>query len=220
MSIKIVISDSQVMFAEGLLSSLNEYRDPKVNVVGIAHSQADLKLIWSYNFDVLIINPLIFSIEDFNWVASIKETHPKLKIVIITDIDTPKIVKNAFLAGVDGYVLKSNQTIDLHRCLDRVVEGHNYISQGLQLTPTLNKQKQNMSSILMYEERFVYKQKLTKREREILELIIQCKNNKEIAKELFISDQTASVHRKSIMKKFGVGSTNALIKFTIENQII
>jgi DNA-binding NarL/FixJ family response regulator len=66
----------------------------------------------------------------------------------------------------------------------------------------------------------VIKQKLTSREHEVLELITQAKNNKEIAKELFISDQTVGVHRKNIMRKLGVRNTINLIKFALENQLV
>jgi DNA-binding NarL/FixJ family response regulator len=117
-------------------------------------------------------------------------------------------------------VLKSNQSLELFQCIDRVMDGHTFVAEGLSLTPEYNKNKTQPEPKLKFDERFALKQKLTKREREILGLIVQCKNNKDIASELYISDQTASVHRKSIMKKFGVNTTNALIKFTLENQII
>lgn len=220
MNIRTIISDTQIMFAEGLLSSFKEFKDPSVKVVGITYSRAELMGMMDHNFDVLIINPLVFSIEDFKWVSDIKALKSNIKVILITEIDNSNIVRTAFLAGIDGYILKSNQTIELHMCIDRVMEGQTFISEGLHISPAYVKSNTAVASTLKYEERFVYKQKLTKREKEILGLIVQCKNNKDIARELYISDQTASVHRKSIMKKFGVNSTNALIKFTIENQII
>ena len=62
--------------------------------------------------------------------------------------------------------------------------------------------------------------KLTKREIEVLKLVGQAMSNKEIAKELYISDQTVSVHRKNIMKKLDVNSTASLIKFSFEHNLI
>ena len=64
------------------------------------------------------------------------------------------------------------------------------------------------------------KRKLTSREQEVLALITQAKNNKEIADELYISDQTVGVHRKNIMRKLGVRNTVNLVKFALENQLV
>ena len=98
-----------------------------------------------------------------------------------------------------------------------------FLGEGLSVSPPANSFKKGFSlerKFGFYEDRFQIKQKLTKRESEILKLIIQAKNNKEIGDELYISDQTVGVHRKNIMRKLGVRSTMSLIKFAIENQIV
>ncbi|MEZ5048800.1 MAG: response regulator transcription factor [Saprospiraceae bacterium] len=71
-----------------------------------------------------------------------------------------------------------------------------------------------------YEDKFQLRQKLTRREKEILSLITQAKSNKEIAKELFISYQTVGVHRKNIMRKLGVRSTVNLIRYAIDHDLV
>jgi DNA-binding NarL/FixJ family response regulator len=90
------------------------------------------------------------------------------------------------------------------------------------LAPQLDKNKKQLTTEKksLIEDRFLLKQKLTNREKEILRLIVQFKNNKTIAQELFISDQTVSAHRKSIMKKLGVNNTVNLIKFSIDHQLV
>ena len=71
-----------------------------------------------------------------------------------------------------------------------------------------------------FQDGFNLKNKLTRREREILKLIVQAKNNKEIGKELFISDQTVGVHRKNIMRKLGVRNSISLIRFAMDNNLV
>ena len=71
-----------------------------------------------------------------------------------------------------------------------------------------------------FEDRFVKKNNLTRRELEILRHIAQAMSNKEIAEKLFISDQTVSVHRKNIMRKLGVTNTAGLIKTAYDNQLL
>jgi two-component system, NarL family, nitrate/nitrite response regulator NarL len=220
MIVRTVIADNQIMFSEGLQAILKDIKHPAVKVVGMATNSDELHELMVFPIDMIIVNPSIFNHEDFSWIKLLRKIKANLKVVVVTEINNLSIVKSAFVNGADGYVLKSNQSLELFQCIDRVMEGQTFMAEGLSITPEYNKHKTQPEPKLKFDERFAFKQKLTKREREILGLIVQCKNNKDIAKELYISDQTASVHRKSIMKKFGVNSTNALIKFTIENQII
>jgi DNA-binding NarL/FixJ family response regulator len=77
-----------------------------------------------------------------------------------------------------------------------------------------------LSTYKIYEDRFLLKQKLSRRESEVLKHIVMDKSTKEIAEELYISNQTVSAHRKSIMRKLGANTTANLIKFALENQLV
>jgi DNA-binding NarL/FixJ family response regulator len=132
-------------------------------------------------------------------------------------------VRDAFIQGADGYVLKSNHSLELIQCIDQVLGRQNLSGRRLATwLQSLIKRKEQSSTDRkkVYEDRYLLKQKLTNREKQILSLIVQYKNNKTIAQELFISDQTVSAHRKRIMKKFGVNNTVNLIKFTIDHQLV
>ena len=94
--------------------------------------------------------------------------------------------------------------------------GRSYITEGLKIFP---KDGQTNGSG-KFEDGFTIKNKLTKRELEILELISQAKSNKEIAEILFISPQTVSVHRKNVMRKLNVSNTASLIKYAMDHNII
>jgi DNA-binding NarL/FixJ family response regulator len=72
----------------------------------------------------------------------------------------------------------------------------------------------------MPEDRFVRRYGLTRREMEVMKYIGQAFSNKDIAEQLFISDQTVSVHRKNIMRKIGVKSTANLIRIAYENNLV
>jgi len=98
------------------------------------------------------------------------------------------------------------------------MSGNTFLATGLEITP----KKNGMSSTAPqpFEDRFLLRKKLTKREQEVLELITKALNNKEIASQLYISDQTVGVHRKNIMRKLGVRNTVNLIKFAIDHQLV
>ena len=96
--------------------------------------------------------------------------------------------------------------------------GNTFLASGLNITPKKNgvrKVEENN-----FEDRFLLKKKLTKREQEVLELITKALNNKEIGERLYISDQTVGVHRKNIMRKLNVRNTVNLIKFAIDHQLV
>ena len=101
--------------------------------------------------------------------------------------------------------------------------GKTYLGKGVDL---LNNKKEltlgkpNAVAGSVYGDKFIRRYNLTRREIEILKLISQALSNKEIGKELYISDQTVSVHRKNLMRKLGVTNTAGLIKLAYEHSII
>jgi DNA-binding NarL/FixJ family response regulator len=223
MATRAVIADHQKMFTEGIQAILTEMRFPPIKITGIANSLNELKRMTEFPIDLLILEPAIADNQDDSLISELKKKNPGIRIIILSNYGEPNLVRDAFIQGADGYVLKSNHSIELLQCIDHVLEGKTYLADGLRLTPEFSNDKQNVQrnkSMKVYEDRFLLKQKLTKREKQILSLIVQFKNNKTIAQELFISDQTVSAHRKRIMKKFGVNNTVNLIKFSIDHQLV
>lgn len=223
MATRAIIADYQKMFSEGLQHILNHTKYPAIKIVGIAHTKDELISMMQYPADVIILEIAIGDSEGLKLISELKRLQPEAKIIILSAYGEPKLVKDAFLKGIDGYVLKSNSSIELMECVEEVMEGRTYVADGVRITPESSKavnSANNHRQQKSYEDRFLIRQKLTKREKEILTLIVQAKNNKEIARELYISDQTVSVHRKNIMKKLSVRNTVNLIKFAMDNRLV
>jgi DNA-binding NarL/FixJ family response regulator len=130
-------------------------------------------------------------------------------------------------SGADGYILKKSSFNDLVKGIDEVLRGEAHLGKGLKLAPPKSlfkseSKKANQSHIIVkkYEDKYQIRQKLTKRELEILSHIVQTKNNKDIGKELYISEQTVGVHKKNIMRKLNVRNTIALIKYAVEQNLV
>ncbi|MBK9257395.1 MAG: response regulator transcription factor [Saprospiraceae bacterium] len=223
MATRAIIADNQKMFSEGLQHLLNGFKYPTLKIVGIAHTKEELLNLIKFPTDLLIMEIAINEGEGPKLISELKKACPNLKIIILSAYGESNLVKDAFIKGVDGYVLKANSSIDLAECIEDVMDGKTYIAEGLQLTPASSRSVNGASptkSQKVYEDRFLIRQKLTKREKEILALIVQAKNNKEIARELYISDQTVSVHRKNIMKKLSVKNSVNLIRFAMDNRLV
>jgi DNA-binding NarL/FixJ family response regulator len=222
MATRAVIADQQKMFTEGIQALLTDMKFPPVRIVGIAYSYEDLCKMTEMPIDLLILELSLVESKGASYIAELKRVQPNIRIIILSNYGEPHLVRDAFIQGADGYVLKSNHSLELIQCIDHVLEGKTYMAEGIRLAPEFDKQKKqtNVEKQKVYEDRYLLRQKLTTREKEILSLIVQFKNNKTIAQELYISDQTVSAHRKRIMKKLGVNNTVNLIKFSLDNQLV
>lgn len=216
-----VLVDKQSIFRAGLKAFFKENSDAHVQVVGEESTAEGLLtfLQTNLNTELVLLDLNLPDQDGLELIPQIRKQFKYLKIMVLTSYSDYKFVGQALKNGADGYILKSNNPSDLLLGVKEVMEGNTYIAPGLHITPPNGKRLTNGKKSA-YEDRFVIKQKLTKREHEVLELITQAKNNKEIAKELYISDQTVGVHRKNIMRKLGVRNTINLIKFALENQIV
>ena len=222
MATRAVIADHQKMFTEGIQALLTEMKFPPVKIVGIAYSFEELSKMTEMPIDLLILELSLVEHKGASYISELKKTQPNLRVIVLSNYGEPNLVRDAFIHGADGYVLKSNHSLELIQCIDHVLEGKTYMAEGIRLAPEFDKQKKqtHVEKQKVYEDRYLLRQKLTTREKEILSLIVQFKNNKTKAQELFISDQTVSAHRKRIMKKLGVNNTVNLIKFSLDHQLV
>ncbi|MBE26116.1 MAG: hypothetical protein CMN33_00345 [Saprospirales bacterium] len=223
--INTIIADCQILMIEGLTAIFDSTSNPSIKVSASANNSADLLKKVSLGDCDLLIMDINFPGEDgIELIPILKSYCPNMRVIVLTTYTDRKFVKRAFLNGTDGYILKSNDSLDLFQGINAVMEGDTYMSDGLRVTPASSRTyvTQAVANLAnrFYEDSYTMKQKLTKREQEILHLIAESKNNREIAKDLYISDQTVGVHRKNIMRKLGVRSTVNLIKFAIEHQLV
>ena len=216
-----VIVDKQSIFRAGLKAYFESLQSIPIRVIGEENSAEGLLLFLHKNLDTdLIFLDLNLPDQDgLELIPQIRKQFRRVKIFVLTSYSDYKFVGQALKNGADGYILKSNEPEELLNGIEEIMSGQTFIAKGLHITPP-NGKRLTSSKKSQYEDRFVIKQKLTNREHEVLELITQAKNNKEIAKELYISDQTVGVHRKNIMRKLGVRNTINLIKFALENQLV
>ncbi|MBT8191666.1 MAG: response regulator transcription factor [Saprospiraceae bacterium] len=216
-----VIVDKQSIFRAGLRAYFEGVQSLPLKVTGEESTAEGLLLFLHKNLDTdLIFLDLNLPDQDgLELIPEIRKQFRNIKIFVLTSYSDYKFVGQALKNGADGYILKSNEPEELLTGIEEIMSGHTFIAKGLHITPP-NGKRLTSGKKSIYEDRFVIKQKLTNREHEVLELITQAKNNKEIAKELYISDQTVGVHRKNIMRKLGVRNTINLIKFALENQLV
>lgn len=221
---KVLLADDHQIFIEGLKVILAKATDFTCEITGEANSgNGLLKLVENEPADLLLLDMDLPDMDGLEVLACLKEKGVEIRVITLSVFDEAKIIKAAFKGGTDGYLLKSNSVSEVHEAIKVVMTGQTYMSKGLSLVNESGMHARFMTNgriTVSYEDRFIKKFNLTKREIEVLKLVAQALSNKEIAGELYISDQTVSVHRKNIMKKLDVRSTASLIKFAFENNLI
>ncbi|MDX1913620.1 MAG: response regulator transcription factor [Saprospiraceae bacterium] len=214
----ILVADPQPIFAEGLRSLLSGIHNEhfSYHIKGVANSGAQVsEFLESQQPDLFLLDPDLPDTEGLKILAAVKQNGPKTRILVLNGSLNPTHIQAAFRAGADGYMLKSGSEEELLLAVGELAEGRTFVGRGIMpVTPVM------APDSLPADRRFAKEYKLTQRELEVLKLIGQALSNKEISERIFISDQTASVHRKNIMRKLKVNSTGALIKIAFENGLV
>jgi DNA-binding NarL/FixJ family response regulator len=221
MIVKTLIADRERIFLDGLELLLTSGEQYFYRVIGQTNSsQAILDRIEQSEVDLLITDINLGDNESSDFIKQIKKKSPEIKICVLSSYVADKFVRKAFINGTDAFVSKYDSAKVLFKALAVIAGGKTFMSEGLQMTPSINQTKGERTTQNSFVDNFQLIEKLTKREMEILQQIAQAKSNIQIGKELFISDQTVAVHRKNILRKLSLNSTNELIKFSYDNGLV
>ena len=215
--IRVIIADDHILFLDGLKRVLAESIDFNFDIVGTATSGLEVIRLVKMNKPHIVFLDLNMPGKDgLAVLEEIRTWNKEIKVIVVTMYDKAKIVKSALKIGCKGYVLKMYGKHELFAAVESVLYGETFVGKGIEFTSQGIPKKEDVR----FDDSFIRKHKLTKRELEILRLISQALSNKQIGKQLFISDQTVSVHRKNIMRKLGVSNTAGLIKVAYDNSLI
>lgn len=208
MKIKVSITDDHPLAIEGLQNMLRSYGH--IELYDYYTCGTDLlEGLKKQQPDVLLLDVLLPDIEGAELAKEITATYPSIYILAITSLDAPVHVKAMFKNGCKGYVLKNVQRETLVQAIETVYKGEEYID------PTI---KESWSKKLIEYKKDITGQvaPLTKREKEILQLIAKEHSNQEIAALLFISLRTVENHRFRLQQKLGAKNTVTLLNTAIQ----
>ncbi|MDI5888925.1 MULTISPECIES: response regulator [Flavobacterium] len=200
-TIRVVLADDHVFVRDGIKSLLEN--EANIEVVGEATDGLEaLKIVESCKPDLLILDIRMPNMTGIEVVEKLRSQNNLVKIVMLSMHESEEYVLKSIKAGADGYLLKGSSKEEFLKALQTIANGGKYFSGDISsiLIGQLNNSTSIQESKPMPEE----EQLITKREREILKLLLSGKGNKEIAEALDISKRTAEVHRFNLMKKLKV----------------
>ena len=210
--IRVLVVDDHAILRDGIRSLLESQED--IIVVGEAGDGSEaIGLVDKLLPDIVLMDISMPRTNGLDATRSIKERSPQVKVLILTQHDNREYIAPALGAGASGYVLKRSGRREMLNAIRQVHE------QGAYLTG-------NITQEVLHEYAQVNRgskddeQHLTERERQVLQLIVEGKSNKEIGLKLRISPKTVSVHRTNIMTKLDVQNTVELIRFAANNPLI
>ena len=210
--INIAILDDHQIIIDGLKLLLES--DSNINVVFEATSGSIfLRKLTEIDriVDIVLLDLMMPEISGFEMALMLKKDYPEIKIIVLSmNIDGKSITELKAKAGIKSFLSKSVDKTELMLAIMTVNSGEEYFSQEAE------REMDNYEKISKELEQIT----LTKREIEIIRLIDKGLINKEIAKKLFISEQTVTTHRKSILRKTGAHNVSTLLNFARKAHII
>lgn len=210
---RIVLAEDHLIFREGLKALLDRKTDLSV-VAETGDGLEALDLIQIELPDILIVDLSLPGLDGLEVTRRTKKLSPSTRIIILSMHDSDEYVVRAFRNGAHAYVLKNESMVDLEKAIRAVLHGRPFLSTSLALDPPAILDRSDSGEIQdPYET-------LTKREREILQLVAEGYTSPDIADRLFISLQTVNKHRSNVMDKLGRRSQTQLVHFAIQRGLV
>ena len=211
MAVKIMITDDHSMIREGLKSLLE--LDGDIEVIAEAENGEEcLQKLLSVKPDVLLLDINMPKMNGIEVLKTLKDAKSKVKVLVLTVHNETEYLMKAVEIGINGYVLKDSESAELKKAIFTIYDGENYIQPSL--IPALN------SKMIEKNEDEIKLESLTKRELQVLKELAVGKFNRDIAKEMEISERTVKNHISSIFKKLDVTDRTQAAVFAIRNNLI
>ncbi len=205
-TIKILLADDHTIVRQGLKLILSS--QPDLQVVGeAANGREAVELAQKLRPDVVLLDVAMPELNGIEATRRMMETNPRVRILVLSMHKEAVYVREILKAGARGYLLKDVIDTELLNAVRSVARGDGYISPAVS-GALLSDYRQNVTDPVDL---------LTKREREVLQLIAEGKTNKEVAARLNLSVYTVDSHRGKIMEKLNLHSTGELVRFAIKN---
>ena len=211
--IRIVLADDHTLVRGGIRALLESM--PNVEVVAESGDGRDaLELIVKHEPEVALLDIGMPSMNGLEVARQTVKEAPRTKVVILSMHADGAYVKQALQAGVAGYLLKGAAVSELPLALQSVMRGETY------LTPKVSQSVVQGFLRPEGEEGAAENAGLTRRQREILQLIAEGKSTKEIAQVLDVSVKTVETHRMRLMDRLGIHDVPGLVRYAIRAGIV
>lgn len=206
--IRIVLADDHALVRDGMKTLLKDVQD--FSVIGeAADGHEAVKKVEELMPDIVILDISMPNMNGLETIDVIHRRFPKTKILVLTMHESEEYAHRVYKSGVGGYMLKNSDKKEFIHAIRAVSKGERFFSSSISGVTSKGYVGKDADSI-----------PITRREKEILRLIVDGLTNQEIADKLFISPRTVDTHRSNLMQKLEIKNTAGLVRFAIENGIV
>jgi DNA-binding NarL/FixJ family response regulator len=211
--IHVMLADDHTLVRAGIRALLEKL--PEVKVVGEAGDGREvLNLVKAQRPDVVLMDIAMPGLNGLEAAERMAKDFPDVRVIMLSMHNNEEYVLRSIKAGASGYLLKKAATAELETALHRVVDGEIYLSR--EISTQLHRQLP-LQGIADRKGPF---EKLTGRQREILQLIAEGQNTKKIGEILKVSPKTVEYHRMKLMNCLDVHDIPGLVRFALRVGLI
>ena len=211
--VRVILADDHTLVRAGVRALLEKL--PEVKVLGEASNGREaLELVKTHKPDVVLMDITMPGLNGLEAAARMAKEFPDVRVIILSMHNNEEYYWRALKAGAAGYLLKKAATAELAVALQRVIHGEIYLSQEIS---TRLLKKFPLGEIADRKSPF---EQLTGRQREVLQLIAEGQNTKEIAEILKVSPKTVEYHRMKLMTGLNVHDVPGLVRFALRVGLI
>jgi len=208
MPIRVVLADDHLIFRQAL-KALLEQAGLEV-VADEPDGRAAVEAVWRLAPDVAVLDVAMPLLNGVDAAREITRMEPHPHVILLSGLDDARFVPEAMRAGVRGFVLKTQGSEDLLRAIEEVRQGVLYVSPGASQA-VIDACRTGAPAAT---------QRLSVRERQVVQLVAEGKSNKQIAATLEITVKTAEFHRGRLMRKLRIHDVAGLVRYAIREGLI
>lgn len=206
--IKVMIIDDHPIVLEGLKNLLSG-REDMILAGSFDTGKAGMQAIAQLEPNVLLLDINLPDINGAEICRQIRRQDKEMRIIALSVHNERPVIKNILQSGANGYVLKNSVGEEIITAIHTTLKGNNYLC---------SKTREIMSQL--QDGDLVEIPRVTRREKEIMELVSKGLTTGQVAEQLFISTHTVESHRKNLIEKFDVTSMTAVIKLATRYGLI
>lgn len=212
-TVRILIADDHELFRRGLVSALADRPNWKV-VAEAADGRQACELAAQLMPEIAVLDLTMPHLNGLDATRQIRVATPKTRIVIVTAHESEQLVREVLDAGAMGYVLKSDAGRILVQAIEALLDDRPFFTSTVA--------RFVLQGYLRHGEHSDTPAAVTlsPREREIVQLLAEGNNNKDVARALHLSVKTVETHRSNVMRKMEFGSLADLVRYAIRNKLI